>query len=303
MYFLTYEWNEEQAIGVLTRDRTHVIPLHKAEKAYFGTTELPKILIELVQQSEVLEKVRSLVNKVEDDGDFNELLAVDEIVIKAPIPRPSKNIFCIGKNYKAHAFEFEKTSDENVAIPKHPVIFSKVPTAVIGPNEQIDPHPTVTKEVDYEAELAIVIGKTGKNIAKKEAMDYVFGYTIINDVTARDLQRDHAQWLKGKGLDTFAPMGPYLVHKSSIPDHENLDVVCRVNGEIRQQANTKDLLFDIPTIISSISKGLTLEPGDMIATGTPAGVGIGFDPPKYLKSGDVVEIEITHLGVLTNEVK
>jgi 2-keto-4-pentenoate hydratase/2-oxohepta-3-ene-1,7-dioic acid hydratase in catechol pathway len=181
------------------------------------------------------------------------------------------------------------------------VVFTKAPSTVVGPGADIDPHPGVTSELDYEAELGVIIGRGGRGISVEAAADHVWGYTIVNDVTARDLQKTHKQWFLGKSLDTFCPMGPYAVTADEVGDGP-LEVVCTVNGEVRQRASTADLIFDIPTIIATISAGITLQPGDVIATGTPAGVGIGFTPPRFLRGGDVVEITITGLGTLTNRV-
>jgi 2-keto-4-pentenoate hydratase/2-oxohepta-3-ene-1,7-dioic acid hydratase in catechol pathway len=170
---------------------------------------------------------------------------------------------------------------------------------VIGPGGTIDLHAGVTEKVDYEAELVVIIGRGGRGISREDAWSHIWGYTIVNDVTARDLQKNHKQWFLGKSLDTFAPMGPYAVTGDAL-DARTLTVTCRVNGELRQKANTADLIFDIPTLIATISAGITLEPGDILATGTPAGVGIGLDPPQFLKPGDVVEIEISGIGQLVN---
>ncbi len=227
--------------------------------------------------------------------------------LDAPLPRPRRNIFCIGKNYRAHAHEFTasgldssaRNADE--AIPDHPIVFSKVPESVIGPGEPIVLPGALSEAIDYEAELAVVIGKPGRAIRASRALEHVCGYTIINDVTARDLQQRHRQWLIAKSLDTFAPMGPVLVGADAF-DPADVPIRCWVNGELRQEASTRDLIFDVPTLIETISAGITLRPGDMIATGTPAGVGIGFSPPRYLKRGDVVRIEIGGIGVLENPV-
>jgi len=230
---------------------------------------------------------------------------LDEVALEAPIPRPRRNIFCVGKNYREHAHEFARSGFDSSAaagaVPDAPIIFSKVPESVIGPGDSIRIDPAVSPAVDYEAELAVVIGKGGRGIRKAEALDHVWGYTIVNDVTARDLQGRHKQWLLGKSQDSFCPMGPWLVTRDEI-DLADTSVRCWVNGELRQDANTGDLIFDVPTLIETISAGLTLMPGDIIATGTPAGVGIGFNPPKYLKPGDVVRIEIAGIGVLENPV-
>jgi 2-keto-4-pentenoate hydratase/2-oxohepta-3-ene-1,7-dioic acid hydratase in catechol pathway len=236
-------------------------------------------------------------------------IALNQVQLLAPIPRPRRNIFCVGKNYHAHAKEFAGSGFDSSAkavpggdIPTVPIIFSKVPESVIGPLDAIRFPGEVSTAIDYEAELTVVIGQGGKGISKQDAMRHVWGYTIINDVTARDWQGRHSQWLLGKSFDTFCPMGPWLVTADEM-DGQNTQVKCWVNGEKRQDANTKDFIFDIPTVIECISAGITLYPGDIIATGTPVGVGIGFKPPKYLKPGDVVRVEIDGIGVLENPVR
>jgi 2-keto-4-pentenoate hydratase/2-oxohepta-3-ene-1,7-dioic acid hydratase in catechol pathway len=222
------------------------------------------------------------------------------VVLEAPIPQPKRDIICLGLNYREHAMEYTTAMEEEQNLPEYPIVFTKATTTVIGPDQKIKSHRHVTSKIDYEAELAIVIGKEGTNISKEEAYDYIFGYTIINDVSARDLQKQHSQWFLGKSLDTFGPMGPFLVTEDEIGRPVRLDVQCRVNGELRQNSNTELLIFDIPTIIETVSGGVTLKPGDIIATGTPKGVGLGFDPPKFLNEGDVVEVEIEKIGVLRN---
>jgi 2-keto-4-pentenoate hydratase/2-oxohepta-3-ene-1,7-dioic acid hydratase in catechol pathway len=231
-------------------------------------------------------------------------IALAQVQLLAPIPRPRRNIFCVGKNYHAHAKEFAGSGFDSSAksggdIPAAPIIFSKVPESVIGPSDPILIPAEVSTAIDYEAELTVVIGRGGKGIRKADAMQHVWGYTIINDVTARDWQGRHSQWLLGKSFDTFCPMGPWLVTADEL-DGQATDVKCWVNGELRQDANTKDFIFDIPTLIECISAGITLYPGDLIATGTPAGVGIGYKPPKYLVRGDVVRVEIAGIGTIEN---
>jgi 2-keto-4-pentenoate hydratase/2-oxohepta-3-ene-1,7-dioic acid hydratase in catechol pathway len=232
-------------------------------------------------------------------------IPLSQVAIEAPIPVPRRNIFCVGKNYHEHAHEFARsgfdTSSANGAVPSNPIMFSKVPESVIACGRAIVIDPNVSKAVDYEAELAVIVGKADRGIEAKNALDHVWGYTIINDVTARDLQARYSQWLIGKSQDTFCPMGPFAVTRDEI-DIGNTPISCSVNGELRQSSNTSLLIFDIPKIIETLSAGITLQPGDVIATGTPAGVGIGFDPPKYLKGGDVVRIEIGGIGVLENEI-
>ncbi|MDP1868923.1 MAG: fumarylacetoacetate hydrolase family protein [Reyranella sp.] len=234
-------------------------------------------------------------------------LPLSAIKVEAPIPRPARNIMCVGKNYHEHAKEFTRSGFDSSAssaadaIPTAPIIFTKVPECVIADGGNIRYPAGVSDSLDYEAELGLVIGRGGRGISKADAYNHVCGYTIINDVTARDLQGKHKQWFLAKSLDTFCPMGPWLVTADEV-DPANLDVKCWVNDELRQNANTRDLIFDIPTLIATISAGITLKPGDVIATGTPAGVGIGFTPPKFLKRGDRVTIEIEGLGRLSNSV-
>lgn len=236
------------------------------------------------------------------------LVALSSVELLAPIPRPRRNIFCIGKNYRAHAQEFagsgfdSSAKNASEAIPTTPIVFSKVPDCVIGSGATICYPTGVTEKVDYEAELALVIGKGGRGISKADAYDHVFGYMNLNDVTARDLQSHHKQWLIGKSLDTFCPTGPWLVTADSV-NPENLRIRCWINDELRQDANTAELIFDIPTLIETLSAGITLYPGDIIATGTPAGVGIGFVPPRFLRPGDHVMVEIEGLGQLVNQVQ
>ena len=234
------------------------------------------------------------------------VMALDKVRLSAPIT-PRRNIFCVGKNYRAHAKEFagsgfEAGAVKGAEIDEFPAVFTKPATTVVAHGEAVELHAHITSSVDYEAELALVIGKAGRDITPENALQHVWGYTIVNDVTARDRQRNHKQWFLGKALDTFCPMGPWITTADEVKA-DDLELKCWVNGELRQQANTSDLLFNIPTLIATISAGLTLLPGDVIATGTPAGVGIGFNPPRFLKSGDEVSIEIAGLGVLTNRFK
>jgi 2-keto-4-pentenoate hydratase/2-oxohepta-3-ene-1,7-dioic acid hydratase in catechol pathway len=233
-------------------------------------------------------------------------LPLADVHLIAPIPKPRRNIFCVGKNYFAHAREFAGSGFDSSAkagedIPPDPIYFTKVPESVVGPGAAIE-MPAASEAIDYEAELTVIIGRGGKGITAKDAMAHVWGYTIINDVTARDWQSRHKQWLLGKSFDTFCPMGPWLVSADEC-DGTNTGVRCYVNGEERQNASTTDLIFGIPKLIETLSAGITLYPGDIIATGTPVGVGIGFKPPKYLKSGDVVRVEIDGIGTLENPVR
>ncbi|MCG6122548.1 MAG: fumarylacetoacetate hydrolase family protein [Microvirga sp.] len=228
--------------------------------------------------------------------------------LRAPIPRPARDIICVGKNYYDHAREFTASgydsSAQSVAqaIPTAPIVFGKSAASVIGPHDAIMLHPGVDEFIDYEAELAVVIGKPGRNVRKENALDHVFGYTIVNDVTARDLQGRHKQWYLAKSLDTSCPMGPWIVTADAF-DLAGGHIRCWVDGELRQEAPLAGMIFDIPTLIEVISAGMRLEPGDVIATGTPAGVALSFEPPRYLKDGAEVEIEVSSIGRLSNGVR
>lgn len=289
MKFATAIVNEEPVAGLIQSDR--FIPFFEASNG-----KLPKTMLQAIQLGDQL--IHSVNELLQTDLD-KVSLPLDSLQLAAPIPKPQKNIFCVGKNYAAHAIELGSEED----IPKAPIFFSKTPTTVIGPNEKIPRHKNVTDALDYEGELAVVIGKTGYAISEEDAFDYVFGYTIINDVTARDLQNRHIQYLLGKSLDGTCPMGPFIVHKSQIPDPHQLQIETKVNGEVRQKASTNQMIFNIPTLISTLSQGMTLEAGDIIATGTPAGVGMGFQPPKYLHSGDRIEITVEGIGTLMNTIE
>jgi len=233
-------------------------------------------------------------------------IALDEVTFEAPLPHPRRNIFCVGKNYHDHAHEFSSSGFDSSAaqgaVPQHPIVFSKVPESVTGPQTFIEFDPAVSAAIDYEVELAVIIGRPGRGISRENALDHVWGYTIVNDVTARDLQARYSQWLVGKSQDTFCPMGPVAVTRDDI-DLGDTAVRTWVNDELRQDSNTGLLIFDVPTIIQTIAAGVTLLPGDVIATGTPAGVGIGFTPPRYMVDGDVVRCEIDGIGELENTLR
>ncbi|MBV9891019.1 MAG: fumarylacetoacetate hydrolase family protein, partial [Rhizobacter sp.] len=222
--------------------------------------------------------------------------------LEAPLPLPRRSLWCVGRNYHAHAKELATSVFQKSAAKtdEWPIVFTKVPECVIGPHDEVKlPGEGVSTQIDYEAELAVVIGRGGRNIGHARAMEHVFGYTIVNDVTARDVQMRHQQWDLGKSFDTFCPMGPWIVTGDEL-DGTKTRVRCWVNDELRQDASTESMIFDIPTLIETVSRGITLYPGDVIATGTPAGVGMGLVPPRWLKSDDVVRIEIEGLGVIEN---
>ena len=234
-----------------------------------------------------------------------KLLPLADVTLRAPFPRPARNVFCVGKNYHEHAKEFAQSGFDSTAkevVPEAPVVFTKPPSSVIGPGDTVPGHLDTTNSVDYEGELAVVIGQGGRGISEADAMTHVFGYTIVNDVTARLLQQKHRQWVLGKGIDGFCPMGPAVLTADEVADPRALRLRTWVNGELRQDARVADLIFDIPTLIATISRYITLEPGDIIATGTPVGVGIGFNPPRFLQAGDVVRVEVDGIGVLENPI-
>ena len=225
--------------------------------------------------------------------------------LRAPIPKPARNILCVGKNYREHAREVQATAVANAdkdGVPEVPLIFTKWTSSVIGPGEPIPSYLDSTQSTDYEGELAVVIGSGGRGIARADAMRHVYGYTIVNDVTSRRLQKLHNQWFIGKSIDGFCPMGPAILTADEIADVGQLRVRTLVNGDARQDAPVSDLVFDIPTLIETLSRTMTLEPGDIIATGTPAGVGMGFKPPKFLQPGDIVSVTIDPIGTLENPV-
>jgi len=301
MKFVTYEEKGLNHVGLLIQNGTEILPLAEAESSLFGTANIPDNMSEIIKsEDEILPIIEALKEKFAVNP--CQTLRINTVNLLAPIPRPAKNIFCVGLNYRDHVKEAEGCLD-HPKVPKFPVIFSKAPTTVTGPDSIVKSFSEIVTQLDYEVELAVIIGKKGLAIKKEKAYEHIFGYTIINDVSARNLQFQHSQWLMGKSCDTFAPMGPCLVHKSAIPNPQDLDIKCKVNGEVRQSSNTKNMIFDIPTIIETISSVITLEPGDIIATGTPSGVGLGFNPPKYLNSGDVMELEITDIGILRNTIE
>lgn len=263
---------------------------------------LPDNMLDFIDAAPVsLERTRELLSKFEGNWPLNVATPVANVRLLAPIPRPRKNIFGIGLNYVDHVAESARTLDTSKDLPKQPVVFSKPPTTVIGPGDAIEHNALITQQLDWEVELAVIIGSTCRRVSEDEAMSKVFGYTVINDISARDCRRA-GQWIFSKGQDTFAPMGPYIVTADEVADPHNLDLWLKVNGQIKQNSNTRHLLFKIPALIADISSAITLEPGDIIATGTPSGVGAGMDPQEWLWPGDVVELGVESIGTLRNPV-
>lgn len=228
-----------------------------------------------------------------------ERLPIADVRLAAPV-RPHKNVFCVGRNYLEHAKEGARALGRELQLPEVPTFFTKAPTAIADPEEHLQLQASVSRQYDWEAELAVVIGKRIKDATEEDAMDAVFGYTCLNDITARDLQRAHLQWFKGKSLDGSCPMGPWIVGTDEIADPHRLQISLRVNGQKKQDANTGQMIFRIPRLIAELSRGMTLEPGDVIATGTPDGVGFARTPPEFFQHGDVVEISIQKIGTLRN---
>lgn len=228
--------------------------------------------------------------------------ALSEVQLASPIPRPARNVMCLGLNYSEHAQETAAVRNRSASGPEYPIFFTKATTSMNGPYGEIVIDPTVSSEIDWEVELGVIIGKGGKNIREEDALSHVFGYTVINDVTARDLQNQHKQYFKGKSLDGSCPMGPWIVTADEIADPQNLRLQLRVNGVTKQDSNTSQMIFSVRQIISILSAGMTLEAGDIIATGTPSGVGFARKPPEFLHAGDVVEAEVEGVGVIRNPV-
>lgn len=303
MRFLSFthdnkEKNNEK-LGVLSKDGTLVVELSS-----MALSKSFSNMIDLIRN--ISESDLKAIEKMIQENNINNFIThkVEDVKICSPIKRPIHDIICVGVNYKSHLEETRQNFDkDSFKEPKKIVYFSKRAIETIGPDDNIISHADIDEELDYEVELAVIIGKKGINIKREDVEDYIFGYTIINDISARKLQQLHSQWYRGKSLDSFTSLGPVIVHKSEIPFPVELNVCSRVNGELRQNSNTKHFLADIPAIISEFSKGITLEPGDIIATGTPSGVGMGFNPPKYMKPGDIVECEIENIGILRNTVK
>jgi len=292
MRFCTYQTKGEARLGIVTGEAVVDLPTVARRKRL---QSVPRDMLGLIAEVPTLE-LRALAREAEAWAKAGKAsLPLARAKLLAPIPRPRKNIACMGRNYVEHAKE------SGNAPPEVPVFFTKPPTAVVGPEAPVTRH-AVTEQLDYEVELVAVIGRRARNVGPERALDHVFGYTVMNDVTARDLQRRHLQWFKGKSLDTFAPLGPWIVHRSAIPDPQRLRLSMRINGEVRQESTTASMIFTVAQLISVLSMGMTLEPGDLLATGTPEGVAMGMTPPKWLQPGDVMEAEVEGIGVLRNRV-
>ncbi|MBP3979446.1 MULTISPECIES: fumarylacetoacetate hydrolase family protein [unclassified Acidovorax] len=286
MRIATYLHAGQRQVGLVSADGLHVTRLDlTADQSEKGALSI----------------IETLAQGGKMPASLGEPVKLADVELEAPLPKPRRNIWCVGRNYHAHAKELSASvfKDNNAKTDEWPIVFTKVPECVVGPHDDVSVPSEISTQIDYEAELAVVISKGGKNITRAAALDHVFGYTVINDVTARDVQMRHGQWDMGKSFDTFCPMGPWIVTADEF-DGTKTTVRCWVNGELRQDGPTDNMIFDIPTLIETISRGITLYPGDVIATGTPAGVGMGMKPPRYLAAGDVVRIEIDGLGAIEN---
>lgn len=300
MKLLTYTYeNSQPRLGFLHNN----LVIDMEDFGEISNFPLPIDMLDLIDLGfEIIEEITEMVKETREI-DFEQIgYELSEVEIMAPIQRPRKNIIGIGLNYTEHVAESARTLDTTGKLPQKPIIFSKPPTTVTGTNTNILMNPKLTQQLDWEVELAVVIGKKGKYVSKNDALDYVFGYTVINDISARDCRRE-GQWIVSKGQDTFAPMGPYLVTKDEIPNPHNLNLSLKLNGIEKQNSNTQFLLFNINDLIEDLSTVFTLEPGDIIATGTPSGVGAGRNPQEWMWDGDVVEATVEGIGTIINTVK
>lgn len=291
--------NSEPKLGIFNNDTI----LDLQTFAHKHNEVFPKTMLELIDLGlDEVSRIAEIIKTSSENALAAASLPLNEIKLLAPIPKPRKNIIGIGLNYTEHVAESARTLDTSKELPQQPVIFSKPPTAVVGTGEAILHNTKLTQQLDWEVELAVIISKKGKYVAKENAMDYIFGYTVINDISARDCRRA-GQWIVSKGQDTFAPMGPILVTKDEIENPHNLNLSLTVNGVEKQNSNTKYMLFSIADLIEDLSTVFTLEAGDIIATGTPAGVGAGRNPQEWMWDGDVVEATVEGIGTLVNTIK
>lgn len=294
MKIATYEFRGQELVGVLTPDEQFVCPLTAFGYACADMVEA----IGLLDRQEVAKLSARLAA-----GERPEAVALADVKLLAPIPRPRQDVVCLGVNYAAHALECGSIGDFSAPRETEPAIyFSKRVNRAVAPDEPVNSHPDVVKELDYEAELAVILGKDALNVAENDCEQYIFGYTILNDISARVIQRRHKQWYRGKSLDDFTPMGPWIVTADEIAFPPRLNIGCRVNGELRQNSTTDCLIHGVEEILSELSQGLTLQAGTIIATGTPSGVAMGMENPQFLQAGDVMECFIEGIGTLRNPV-
>jgi 2-keto-4-pentenoate hydratase/2-oxohepta-3-ene-1,7-dioic acid hydratase in catechol pathway len=309
MRFVSFESGGSTRPGIVVDEGT-IIDIQRAfgeaqgQGAIGAGVAVPASIIEVIAGGdEQMTACRTILELARAGKLASAAVGTGDVTLAAPIPRPAKNVFCVGLNYRAHITEGSRAQKKEDKVPDYPVFFTKPPTAVIGPGGAIRLDPAVSDKIDYEVEMGVVIGKAGRDIDAADAIDHIFGFTIINDITARDIQRRHGgQFFKGKGLDTSCPVGPVIVTIDELPNFADLRIALTVNGELRQESNTGSMIFPVPTLLESLSEGLTLEPGDLLASGTPSGVGYAMDPPNFLKHGDTVTCEIEGIGQLTNVI-
>lgn len=300
MRLITYRSNVNAAsrLGAIVGD--YVVDL--ATLAHYSGQSLPDNMLDFIDLgTPAVTAGTELLNAYEGNWPVGCAQPLVNVKVLAPIPRPRKNIFGIGLNYVEHVAESSRTLDTSKELPKEPVIFSKPPTSVIGPDDAIEHNAQITQQLDWEVELAVIIGSRAKRVSEAQALNYVFGYSLMIDMSARDCRRA-GQWIYSKGQDTYAPFGPCIVTADEIPDPHNLNLSLRVNGVTKQSSNTRHMLFKVPTLIADISKGITLEPGDIIATGTPEGVGAGRSPQEWVWPGDIIDAEVEFIGKLRHPV-
>jgi 2-keto-4-pentenoate hydratase/2-oxohepta-3-ene-1,7-dioic acid hydratase in catechol pathway len=299
----TISVNDKAICAAILNDGQRLDIAKAAQSLTCGSLQAATMLNVIESGPEGLEALQKLVAEAEAGGHADARAPADAHYL-APIPVIRKNVLCVGRNYAEHIAEGDRAQKQDVGVTEHPVFFTKPPTTITPPFGEVPIFPTVSTQVDYEVELAVIIGKPGRNIAKSDAYDHVFGYSIMNDISVRDVQRRHGgQNFKGKAFDGSCPFGPSIVTADEIADPQSLPLSLTVNGEVRQDGNTADMIFDIPTLIASLSEGMTLEPGDIIATGTPSGVGYAMDPPCFLRDGDTVVCHVSQIGTLTNTMR
>jgi 2-keto-4-pentenoate hydratase/2-oxohepta-3-ene-1,7-dioic acid hydratase in catechol pathway len=301
MKLATFTHAEKTGVGIV--DGARILD-YAAACRKFGRGTAPADMLELIAGGKsAMDQLKSAHDEAKrSPNDAALWVPLTQVQLKAPIPRPRKNVFCVGRNYKAHIEEGARALGREVVFPAVPEFFSKPPTTVVGHDADVQINASQMAKLDYEVELAFVIGQTARDVPANAALDAIFGYTIVNDISVRDIQMRHGQWFKGKGLDTSCPMGPWIVTSDEFKNPSGHRISLRVNGQTRQDSNTADMLFGCAEIVASLSEGLTLEPGDVVATGTPSGVALGMTPQIWLKSGDIVEAEIEGIGVVRNRI-
>jgi 2-keto-4-pentenoate hydratase/2-oxohepta-3-ene-1,7-dioic acid hydratase in catechol pathway len=293
MRLVTYDYNHRLRLAALDGDAL-IVPALSGD----WPADRDNVLSLIEAGPEVWAELRQLLV----DPPAAARVALDPARLAAPIPRPRKNVICLGWNYADHAKESAAASSRNYKLPEHPVVFTKAVTSLTGPYADIPFDPQVSSDIDWEVELGVIIGIPGRNVATADALRHVFGYTVLNDVSARDIQSRHKQFFLGKSLDASSPMGPAIVTTDEVPDPQRLALRCWVNGALKQESNTSRQIFDVAATIAILSRGMTLEPGDIIATGTPSGVGFARQPPEFLRPGDLLESEVEGIGRLKNRV-